>query len=155
MVLKRRLCFSGSDDEDDNDIKSDKSDDDNDEEAKVKEQTEEGATPPPEGGDPQPRSDLQQEEEQQQKKKKKQSRQDKDAEYQARITELLLRVEPVGLDRHHRKYWLLSGEHVGDTDHSTHCCYEGKHRSGARSIAIIIVRRVASSWTVGPRLIAG
>ena len=103
----------GSEDDDDNDNKSDKSDDNNDEEAKVKDQAEEGATPPPEGGDPQPKSELQQEEEQQQqqkKKNKKQSRQDKDAEYQARIAELLLRVEPVGLDRHHCKYWLLSGE---------------------------------------------
>ena len=102
----RSFSASGSDDEDDNDAKSNKSDDDNEEDDKAKVQAGDGSTPPPE---PQVGSEKQQEEEQQHKKSKKQSRQDRDAEFEARIAELPLRVEPVGLDRHHRKYWLLSG----------------------------------------------
>ncbi|KAL3155881.1 hypothetical protein ABBQ32_012881 [Trebouxia sp. C0010 RCD-2024] len=94
-----------SDEEDDNDNKSDKSDDDNEQGAKAKGQSRDGSTPQPEGADPQPKSDGQQEEEHQ-PQKKRHSRQD----WEARIAELPLRSEPVGLDRHHRKYWLLSGD---------------------------------------------
>ena len=108
------VVASGSEDEDDNDNKSDKSDDDNDQDAKVKGQNRDGSLPPPEGQGPsQPKSEEQPDEQQQQKKKKKkQSRQDLDAEYEAKIAELPLRIEPVGLDRHYRKYWLLSGNDI-------------------------------------------
>lgn len=104
----------GSEDVDDNDNKSDKSDEDNDPDTKVKGESRDGSLPPNEGQDPsQPRSEEQQGEQQQQKKKrKKQSRQDLDAEYEARIAELPLRIEPVGLDRHYCKYWLLSGNNI-------------------------------------------
>lgn len=102
MVLV--LTVAVSDEEDDNDNKSDKSDDDNEQGAKAKGQSRDGSTPQPEGADPQPKSDGQQEEEHQ-PQKKRHSRQD----WEARIAELPLRSEPVGLDRHHRKYWLLSG----------------------------------------------
>lgn len=95
---------TGSDEEDDNDNKSEKSDDDNEQGAKVKGQSRDGLTPQPEEANPHLKSGEQQEEEHQQKKKKH-SRQD----WEARIAELPLRIEPVGLDRHHRKYWLLSG----------------------------------------------
>lgn len=107
------VVASGDDEEDDNDNKSDKSDDDNDHDAKVKGQSRGGSLPPPEGQDPlQPKPEEQQDEQQQQKKKKRQSRQDLDAEYEARIAELPLRIEPVGLDRHYRNYWLLSGDDI-------------------------------------------
>lgn len=99
-------AHADSDNNDDN--KSTKSDEDNDEEAKEGSHGPEGSTPEPEGADPQAHSDKQQEEEQQHKLKQK-TRQDRDAEFEARIAELTLRSEPVGLDRHHRKYWMLTG----------------------------------------------
>lgn len=104
MHATTTFIVAGSDEEDDNDNKSDKSDDDNEQGAQDKGQSRDRSTPQPEGADPQPKSDGQQEEEQQQQKKKH-TRQD----WEARIAELPLRSEPVGLDRHHRKYWLLSG----------------------------------------------
>lgn len=107
------VAASGSEDEDENDNKSDKSDDDNEQDAKVKRQSRDGSLPLAEGPGPsQPESEEQQAEQQQQKKKKRQSRQDLDAEYEAKIAELPLRIEPVGLDRHYRKYWLLSGNNI-------------------------------------------
>ena len=99
-------AFADSDNNDDN--KSTKSDEDNDEEAKEGSHGPEGSTPEPEGAEPRAHSDKQQEEEQQHKLKQK-TRQDRDAEFEARIAELTLRSEPVGLDRHHRKYWVLTG----------------------------------------------
>lgn len=99
-------AYADSDNNDDN--KSTKSDEDNDEEAKEGSHGPEGSTPEPEGADPLAHSDKQQEAEQQHKLKQK-TRQDRDAEFEARIAELTLRSEPVGLDRHHRKYWVLTG----------------------------------------------
>ena len=104
LLLGTNPVVAGSDEEEDNDNKSDKSDDDNDQSAKVKGESRDGSTPQPDGADPQPKSDGQEEEVHPQKEKKH-SRQD----WEARIAELPLRSEPVGLDRHHRKYWLLSG----------------------------------------------
>ena len=95
-----------SDNNDDN--KSTKSDEDNDEEAKEGSHGPEGSTPEPEGADARTHTDKRQEEEQQHKLKHK-TRQDRDAEFEARIAELTLRSEPVGLDRLHRKYWVLTG----------------------------------------------
>ncbi|DBA68705.1 TPA: hypothetical protein ACH3X2_013498 [Trebouxia sp. C0005] len=106
-----------SDNNDDN--KSSKSDEDNDEEAKEGSHEPEGSTPEPEGADARAHSDKQQEEQQQNKLKHK-TWQDRDAEFEARIAELTLRSEPVGLDRHHRKYWVLTGDqsavHVQSAD---------------------------------------
>lgn len=99
-------AYADSDNNDDN--KSSKSDEDNDEEAKEGSHEPEGSTPEPEGADARAHSDKQQEEQQQNKLKHK-TWQDRDAEFEARIAELTLRSEPVGLDRHHRKYWVLTG----------------------------------------------
>ncbi|DBA80639.1 TPA: hypothetical protein ACH3X1_007887 [Trebouxia sp. C0004] len=103
-----------SDKNDDN-----KSDEDNDEEAKDGSHGPEGSTPEPEGADARAHIDKRQEEEQQHKLKQK-TRQDRDAEFEARIAELTLRTEPVGLDRHHCKFWVLTGDqsavHVQSAD---------------------------------------
>ena len=98
------LAYAGSDNDDDNDNKSDKSNDDNEEEAKDPARGREGSTPEPGEGDPRPKTNKQPGVQQ-----LKQTRQDRNAEYEARIAELPLRSEPIGLDRYHRKYWLLTG----------------------------------------------
>ena len=38
------------------------------------------------------------------------SRQSRDAEYDAKLAEVPLRTEPIGLDRYHRKYWAFKGQ---------------------------------------------
>ncbi len=108
-ATKFEPAYADSDNNDDN--KSNKSDEDNDEEAKDGSHGPEGSTSEPEGANARAHTDKRQEEEQQHKLKQK-TRQDRDAEFEARIAELTLRSEPIGLDRHHCKYWVLTGTQI-------------------------------------------
>lgn len=40
------------------------------------------------------------------------SRQSRDAEYDAKLAEVPLRTDPIGLDRYHRKYWSFKGQQL-------------------------------------------
>ena len=95
---------------DEDDGRSDKSgNEDDEEEAKA------GSTPQPEGVDPKAETKPQPGEEDERQRQHK-TWQEKDAEYEASIAALPLRTEPIGLDRHHRKYWLLTGMSVAQSN---------------------------------------
>ena len=97
---------------DGDDAKSDKSGNEEEDETKGSgHDQEDGSTPAPEGKNEEEGADPKAGKNEEEEKRKQQHKtwQFRDAEYEAQIAALPLRTEPIGLDRHHRKYWLLTG----------------------------------------------